>query len=66
MDQIVTPAVFKLFGRRVYTSCSADANGSPTAWDDAWLAEPAVLPGANRMEVFANPAPILNGTGSEG
>ena len=34
MDQIVTPAAFKLFGKSVYRK--PDANAKP-AWDDAWL-----------------------------
>jgi hypothetical protein len=36
MDQIVTPAAFKLFGRRVYRPRTDAAD--PPAWDDAWLA----------------------------
>jgi CzcA family heavy metal efflux pump len=35
MDQIVTPAAFKLFGRHVYRP-KTTATAAP-AWDDAWL-----------------------------
>ncbi|HUR55469.1 MAG TPA: efflux RND transporter permease subunit, partial [Gemmataceae bacterium] len=40
MDQIVTPAAFKLFGPYVYRKPDAGADPTP-AWDDAWLHEPA-------------------------
>ncbi|MBY0232747.1 MAG: efflux RND transporter permease subunit, partial [Gemmataceae bacterium] len=40
MDQIVTPAAFKLFGRHVYRKPGPTADGqSPAAWDDKWLNE---------------------------
>lgn len=41
MDQIVTPAAFKLFGRYVYKKPNAptDCRGTE-GWDDAWLHEP--------------------------
>ena len=47
MDQVVTPAVFLLFGRKVYRPEPARADGTPpTGWDDAWLTEkPEPLPG---------------------
>jgi predicted RND superfamily exporter protein len=35
LDQIVTPAVFLLFGRKVYRPVEAAAQ---PAWDDAWYA----------------------------
>ena len=44
MDQVVTPAVFLLFGRRVYTPDSPAADGTAAGWDDAWLDEPAQHP----------------------
>jgi Cu/Ag efflux pump CusA len=38
MDQIVTPAVFLLFGRKVYAPAAPATDGVPvTGWDDAWL-----------------------------
>ena len=40
MDQVVTPAVFLLFGRKVYVPEPASANGTRSSgWDDAWLTE---------------------------
>jgi Cu/Ag efflux pump CusA len=50
MDQIVTPAVFYLFGRKVYQGRAA----GPTAdavWDDAWTADGQA--GANGVAVPA-------------
>jgi len=46
MDQIVTPAAFKLFGKYVYKKSGPAADGKPPAevWDDAWLREPATDP----------------------
>ena len=42
MDQIVTPAVFFKFGRKVYQPPKPDANSALDApWDDAWTAEPS-------------------------
>jgi CzcA family heavy metal efflux pump len=41
MDQIITPAVFFKFGRKVYQPPSEGSNGKEeTAWDDAWTTEP--------------------------
>ena len=41
MDQVVTPAVFLLFGRKVYTPAAPPGDGGASAgWDDAWLTEP--------------------------
>jgi Cu/Ag efflux pump CusA len=37
LDQIVTPAVFSLFGRRVYQRPAAGA-APADRWDDAWTA----------------------------
>jgi CzcA family heavy metal efflux pump len=55
MDQVVTPAVFYLFGRKVYRPEPAPA----AAWDDAWLTEqPAARPEVARAEpVVAAPPP---------
>jgi predicted RND superfamily exporter protein len=40
MDQIVTPAAFKLFGRYVYRKPDPAIAGEPAlVWDDAWLHE---------------------------
>lgn len=40
MDQVVTPAVFLLFGRKVYTpEAPADAGAPAASWDDDWLTE---------------------------
>ena len=44
MDQVVTPAAFKLFGRRVYRQPDPAAGPPATAWVDAWLAAPAAMP----------------------
>ena len=43
MDQVVTPAVFLLFGRKVYTPPAGETSAS--TWDDAWLTEPAPVAG---------------------
>lgn len=45
MDQIVTPAAFKLFGRSVYQKSDTDVVNRPLAeaWDDAWLHEPVAV-----------------------
>ena len=43
MDQIVTPAAFKLFGKYVYRKPGANAvTVSSAVWDDAWLHEQPV------------------------
>jgi Cu/Ag efflux pump CusA len=40
MDQVVTPAVFLLFGRKVYTpGTTASDSTSTSGWDDTWLTE---------------------------
>jgi Cu/Ag efflux pump CusA len=39
MDQMVTPAVFLLFGRKVYRREPSDSKASAVAWDDAWVRE---------------------------
>jgi hypothetical protein len=50
MDQVVTPAVFLLFGRKVYAPAVPAADGTAAAgWDDAWLEQrpeprPEVVP----------------------
>lgn len=45
MDQVVTPAAFKLFGRSVYRP--PDGTASPAAWDDAWPGGPAAGAGSH-------------------
>ena len=72
MDQIVTPAAFKLFGRSVYRKPDAGADAVvAAAWDDAWLHEPAAVP-VNRPEAARPPAPVpappppsTDGTGTQ-
>ena len=44
MDQVVTPAVFLLFGRKVYIPATAPADGTAARWDNAWLDEDARHP----------------------
>jgi len=44
MDQIVTPAAFKLFGKYVYRKPDATTVDEPAVWDDGWLLEPVVSP----------------------
>lgn len=39
MDQIVTPAVFYKFGRKVYQKPAARASEIDAPWDDAWVSE---------------------------
>jgi len=58
MDQIVTPAAFKLFGKRVYRPPAAGA--APAAWDDSWLAEPADPP-TSRFDVATSSDAPANG-----
>jgi CzcA family heavy metal efflux pump len=61
MDQIVTPAAFKLFGRYVYQPPAPAANGRPGAtWDDRWLHEPAISAAATEVPP---PSPSANGSG---
>jgi len=58
MDQIVTPAAFKLFGRYVYRKPDTGADGPPAAaWDDAWLHEPAAVP-VTRLGATPTPSPV--------
>jgi hypothetical protein len=59
MDQVVTPAVFLLFGRKVYQPEAAPADGTPaTGWDDAWLAEKSEpRPRSRPDEPRAEPTP---------
>jgi CzcA family heavy metal efflux pump len=58
MDQVVTPAVFLLFGRKVYRPEPARADGTPpTDWDDAWLTE-THEPRTSPEVVRAAPPPV--------
>lgn len=42
LDQVVTPAVFLLFGKKVFTpDAPAQASDDATRWDDAWLRDTA-------------------------
>jgi CzcA family heavy metal efflux pump len=60
MDQIVTPAAFKLFGKYVY--CKPIDQGSIShaiVWDDAWINEPEPhLVPANQMEIVTLAIPL--------
>ena len=43
MDQIITPAVFFKFGRKVYLPPAATPEGgTDRGWDDAWATEPPI------------------------
>jgi Cu/Ag efflux pump CusA len=43
MDQIITPAVFFKFGRKVYQPpAEGGEGGTADGWDDAWATEPAI------------------------
>ena len=43
LDQIVTPAAFKLFGKYVYRKPDPSAKLAPNTWEDSWLHEPAPI-----------------------
>ena len=43
LDQIVTPAAFKLFGKYVYRKPDPSAELAPTSWEDSWSHEPAPI-----------------------
>lgn len=51
MDQVVTPAVFLLFGRSVYKKPDPSDGQATAAWDDAWLHE--------QTAVTHPPAPVM-------
>jgi Cu/Ag efflux pump CusA len=55
LDQIVTPAVFYLFGRRVYQRPASGDGSARDTWDDAWTAD-------GHAEA-PSPAPTANGPG---
>ena len=59
MDQIVTPAAFKLFGRYVYRKPGPDGAGpAVSAWDDNWPHEPASLPDSRNDAIIPLAAPV--------
>ncbi|MBX9582980.1 MAG: efflux RND transporter permease subunit [Gemmataceae bacterium] len=65
MDQVVTPAVFLLFGRKVYVpEPEGVADASAATWDDDWVTErPHPRP---RPEVVLALAPAPDGPGRNG
>jgi Cu/Ag efflux pump CusA len=59
MDQIVTPAAFKLFGRYVYSKSDPALGMAAPRWDDAWMLEankPANRP--NDLAPIAGDGPL--------
>jgi CzcA family heavy metal efflux pump len=59
MDQIVTPAAFKLFGRYVYQKPDGKTDGPlAAAWDDAWLKE-SVKANVDQPEWVPSPTPDI-------
>jgi CzcA family heavy metal efflux pump len=57
MDQVVTPAVFLLFGKKVYVPDRAGGEAhSPAHWDDAWLDGR----GADARHDRPHPQPVVN------
>jgi Cu/Ag efflux pump CusA len=59
MDQIVTPAAFKLFGRYVYQKPDGKTDGPlAAAWDDAWLKE-SVKANVDQPERVPSPTPDI-------
>ena len=58
LDQVVTPAVFLLFGRKVYRPAAEPA---AARWDDAWLVERVTNPPPVPAEANGHPAPAKGG-----
>lgn len=60
MDQVVTPAAFKLFGKYVYKKPAPSADGQPPTptWDDEWLHDGHAAGSRNGT---AGPRPVAAG-----
>jgi CzcA family heavy metal efflux pump len=58
LDQIVTPAVFWKFGRKVYRLTAATTNALDAAWDDAWSREHDRDGQSMRNGIALNPVPV--------
>ncbi|MDY3553300.1 efflux RND transporter permease subunit [Gemmata sp. JC717] len=56
MDQVVTPAVFLLFGSKVYAPRASDGTGAAELWDDAWLTNGADTKPTCRPEAQTEPS----------
>ncbi len=59
MDQIVTPAAFKLFGGYVYKKADPAAGVQLADWDDAWLHEKVAVPVTGAVIATALPSAIV-------